>query len=264
LKKILTSLAIASALSLTVVPASYADVVSYETPEDTTSPSITAIEFNQSTVNAGDTIRIYLTATDDLSGVLDVSFALRSPSGQIVTPTHENPVQQDAQGRFYADVPFSPYAEGGTWNVVQAVAVDNNFNAQEYLYGTNSPYTFQVLSSTPDTTFATLVGVELSKTVVPVTLEESFLIYIDATDNLSGVKSVRFTVNDPNGNTIQWSGTLQQDEAGRYFGYVGFPPGGPTGTYTISTITIQDNALNEHEYQPAPTPSPRSPSKTTH
>jgi hypothetical protein len=194
--------------------------------QDTTPPTLTDFSFTPTTIDtsSGDTVvTANFSATDDLSGVVDVGVNFVSPSGaqnHFVITNISPPVTQ-ASGTI--NVTFPQFDEIGTWTVNSVIVIDAVSNFHSYttteLAQLGFPTNLVVVGQVEDVTPPVVTVFATPKTLWPpngkmVTVTISGTI----TDTESGVNAstAAFEVKDEYG-LIQPSGQITTlDASGRY------------------------------------------------
>jgi hypothetical protein len=114
-----------------------------DTRVDTTSPVLNDILLSRQTVTRGDSIRVTVDVTDDISGVSSVSVRLESPTG--IHQSSYSIWSIDNQGRWYGDMVIPSNSEIGTWTVETVGVHDEAGNGKYYEYGVDIFKTFEVI-----------------------------------------------------------------------------------------------------------------------
>ncbi|HFK1743994.1 TPA: triple tyrosine motif-containing protein [Bacillus cereus] len=83
-------------------------------PVDTEEPVLEKIELDKSTYQAGETVKVSITATDDVSGVNRVSAYIKSPDGAEIGGTGD---YDSESGKWIVNIPLSNHASQGKWQV---------------------------------------------------------------------------------------------------------------------------------------------------
>jgi hypothetical protein len=74
------------------------------------------------------------------------------------------------------------------------------------------------------------------------------VVYVHATDNLSGVHSVAGRVKSPSGKALVHFGCQKSDENGSFVGVIEIPDRAENGTWTIASLSMTDNVQNLKNY----------------
>lgn len=98
--------------------------------EDTTEPQVDDVSLSAEEVNQGGTITVYVSASDDISGIKYVYVAIQSPSesqDDILWTDHQND-----EGQYALTFTISEYAETGRWQIWYIRTTDNAGNRGFY------------------------------------------------------------------------------------------------------------------------------------
>jgi hypothetical protein len=117
----------------------------YATP-DVTPPVLQDIWISPSVVNDGESVTIYVKATDDISGIKKVSYHIYSPGGYNEISSLSYNASSDLWEREYT-VP--QYSENGLWTIEYVGLIDVALNSETYHYGVDYVANFTVTSSAP-------------------------------------------------------------------------------------------------------------------
>ena len=220
---------------------------------DSTPPTFKNLELSATSVQGGNSIKVYISAEDDISGVNYVEISAVSPSGQTVYAGLYN---TEELGRWQGDIKISQYAEAGEWKIKTIYITDaaNSYWARSYydtyVYEHDSagnsqkifdmnPITFTVENSSSDLTPPTFKNIELSATLVQA--GNSIKVYVSAEDDIAGVNYVEISAVSPSGQTV-YAGLYNKDELGRWQGDIKISQYAEAGEWKIKTIYITDAA----------------------
>jgi hypothetical protein len=162
---------------------------------DTQPPQLLGIEFNPPQINDGAETMILITATDDLSGIRNISGSVSSPTGKALQGFA---AQREApeSNRYTARIAVPKDAEQGMWRVNFLSLTDNAGNTNNVAQGWNGVgATFRVVSSHPDSTPPSLRSVYLEKRSM--NGGEKNTVFVQATDDSSGVAIVSGVFQSP-------------------------------------------------------------------
>jgi hypothetical protein len=221
-------------------------------PVDGTAPTLTAFSFTPRTVNAGDTVRFTITASDAGVGVRTVQAQLRSPSGSLEplcsssTPTSGTP----AAGSYVCRVVVPPGAPAGTWTVGMVQLADHALNVAAYattdLVDARFATTLTVNDATPDATLPALNGFTLAPSTV--TAGDSVTATFTVADGGTGVASARVTVyNAASDRAVLCSTTSPATgtaASGTFQCRMGVSTGAANGSWSVSDLQVADRTGN--------------------
>ena len=226
-----------------VPPSNVTAEVSVVENSDTTPPAIIDVWTNSITAPQGGVATVYVETTDDLSGVESVGVWLKDPSG----------VQQAGTslrwltwvGVWYDNVSIPQYAQAGTWTIdVEARDATGNSN---YVYCAATLEVTQVASADNSPPVIHRVWVDPDN----ILQGESATVYVDATDDLSGVESVGVWLKDPSG--VQ-NGTINVQSVtseGILYDSITIPQYASLGTWTIDVGAWDKTGNNCYAYDVA-------------
>lgn len=219
------------------------------TPNDPTSdtqpPQLVSAVFNPPQVHDGDDAVIYITATDDISGVRSISGTVTSPSSKALQGFSCQPDPSGIPNNYVGHLLIPKDAEEGIWHVNFISLSDNATNtANLHINSGGIPPTavLQVISNAPDNTPPTLQRVWLDRTQM--NAGEKNTAYVEASDDKSGVKfatgvfvspgkSARIVFNCTKGdNDPQWTCPFTT------------PPIVDCGSWQLEQVQLQDGANN--------------------
>ena len=162
---------------------------------DTTAPQLAGLQFDPPAIHDGEETALTVVATDDISGVRNISGSVTSPTGKALQgfalqPTGEN--------RFVGRIVVPKDAEEGMWHINFLSLSDNASNTQNlnYAQGTMPGNAqFRVSSSRPDSSPPTVKSVWLDKQAI--TTNEKVTVFVTAEDDKSGVNLVSGVFQSP-------------------------------------------------------------------
>ncbi len=228
---------------------------------DTQPPVLTSFTFTPTAVDTATnsaTVTVTAQITDNLSGVASSGAEFYSPAGiqrfgcnmSLISGTNLN-------GTFQCTGTIQAYSEAGTWYVYDVYVEDSAGNQQFYytsdLQSLGFPTNLQVTSN-PDTIPPVLTNFTFTPTSVNTTYgPASITVTAQATDNLSGVQSLGPLFLGPSGGGIERFGcnmTLISgtDLDGTFQCVATIDAYSAPGTWTVSSMYVQDNIENEQIY----------------
>lgn len=229
---------IASVFTSAVLALSFAIPASAASP-DTTPPVLKKVELSKTAISDGSSVRVYITATDDMTGVKSVSIHGQSPSGN--QNFGYSISTKDTQGRWYTDVSIPKYAEGGVWTIDSVSLVDGATNHSYF----DDVATFTVNSTKQDTTAPKLTNVSFDKSVV--NDGSSYKVYVVATDDLSGIKTASVRLESPSGSQCAGTG-LTKDSSGRWYATIKVPTNAEGGVWNVTDVSLTDTVGNHSDF----------------
>ena len=216
---------------------------------DTTPPTLDDITFEPSTVEAGKTFSVIVTAQDDNSGLgqLQVNIA-NAEDGQLETISAPLTGWTALDNNQYSrEHTFNQYALGGEWHVssVHFTDVAGNAFTKSYVADT-SPYKFTVTAINPDTTLPSISDITFDPTSA--NAGDTVSVIVQAEDDLSGIDYISVRVSNPessrvipvSSNLVGWEAL----EDNRYSRAFILDESAMSGTWFISYLYIRDNANN--------------------
>jgi hypothetical protein len=209
---------------------------------DTTPPQLVGVQFDPPAIHDGEDTTLTVIATDDLSGIRNISGSVISPTLKAVEGFA---LQSAGDGnRWMGRITVPKDAEEGLWHINFLSLTDNASNTQNinFSQGTLPPTAqFRVSSSRPDSTPPTLKAVWLDKPAI--SNGEKVTIFVTAVDDKSGTNVV--------------SGVFQSPSKFAHIGFGCRPGDGDTwtcdmtppkcsdcGNWQLEQIQLQDKAGN--------------------
>lgn len=204
-------------------------------------PSVSSVKWlPHSTVRAGESLLLTVRASDPTSPISVVQAVIESPTQKktIRLNLRYNPGTK----QFESSISFPRNVEDGIWKIVRISISDVYRNRKEY--SSKDPLLSQATVGvtgtipTTDRLAPAIHSIVLSKAVV--LAGQSVRVAVKATDDTSGVSSVRVDMTSPskafsassfctfNGNTKLWEGEIK------------IPKRGEDGAWSILTIVAQD------------------------
>ncbi|MCU1348491.1 MAG: hypothetical protein JWO56_1521, partial [Acidobacteria bacterium] len=210
---------------------------------DTTAPHLVGLMFDPPTVHDGQETVLTAIATDDLSGVRNISGSITSPTGKALQGFALQPSGAN-DNRFFGRIALPKDAEEGLWRINFLSLSDNASNTQNLNFAQgNLPASaqFHVVSERPDSTPPTVKAVWLDRPAI--SSNEKVTVFVTAEDDKSGVNLV--------------SGVFQSPSKFARIGFGCRPGNGTTwqcdvtppkctdcGNWQLEQIQLQDKANN--------------------
>ncbi len=163
---------------------------------DTTPPQLVGVQFDPPAIHDGEDTTLTVTATDDLSGIRNISGSITSPTGKALQGFALQPAGDGS--RYVGRITVPRDAEEGMWHINFLSLTDNASNTQNinFAQGTLPPTAqFRVTSSRPDSTPPTLAAVWLNKPSI--SNGEPVTVFVRAQDDKSGVNLVSGVFQSP-------------------------------------------------------------------
>jgi len=220
--------------------------------KDTVSPKLTALEFSPAEIDTATgpaSVKVNVTATDDLSGVSYFEMTFSSPSGV---------VKRNATAKFEPAVSvthsltltFPARSEPGTWTLSTlflADAAGNTLVLDAPGIGDLGFRTTLEVKSAADTRSPELGSIRFSPEAVDTSQGEAVVtVEFKATDDLSGVKFFEAAFTNPSGS-MSYKGSVvfpqpSKEVAGSV--QITIPKSSESGIWTLSTVMLTDDAGN--------------------
>lgn len=228
--------------------------------QDLTPPSLRTLTISPTQVDTSvnpATVAVTARITDDLSGFTTGWVQFFSPTGQQVGFANFQLVSgTNLNGMYQANVTIPAHSEAGTWTLISVFLQDSASNVMFYstaqLQGLGFPTSFQVTSAQTDSTAPNLTSLSIAPAQVDTTSSAGTVTVTSAiTDDISGFASGYVEFDSPSGNQIEYghfeliSGTNLN---GTYHAVVTFPMSSEPGTWTITSVSVQDTANNTRYY----------------
>jgi hypothetical protein len=163
---------------------------------DTTPPQLVGVQFDPPAIHDGEDTMLTVVATDDLSGIRNISGSITSPTGKALQGFA---LQSAGDGtRWGGRITVPKDAEEGLWHINFLSLTDNASNTQNinFSQGTLPPTAqFRVTSSRPDSTPPTLKAVWLDKPAI--SNGEKVTVFVTAVDDKSGTNLVSGVFQSP-------------------------------------------------------------------
>lgn len=162
---------------------------------DTTPPQLLGLQFDPPALHDGEETTLTIAASDDISGVRNISGSVTSPTGKALQGFA---LQAAGENRFVGRIAVPKDAEEGVWHINFLSLSDNASNTQNlnFAQGTMPPTArFQVSSSRPDSAAPTVKSVWLDKPAI--STNEKVTVFVTAEDDKSGVNLVSGVFQSP-------------------------------------------------------------------
>ncbi|MFE6014323.1 triple tyrosine motif-containing protein, partial [Bacillus thuringiensis] len=162
-------------------------------PVDTEPPVLKKVEIDKPTYQAGETVKVSITATDDVSGVKTLAAYIKGPDGAEIA---EGGSYDSESGKWIVNVPLSKYAMQGKWEISwigmrdevgHFIRYDNGKDFSQEFNVENIKEKVQKVEVTPDKVAPQAVGVPIQlKVTSEGSKEPQYRFYIrDEKDNLT-------------------------------------------------------------------------------
>lgn len=211
---------------------------------DTTPPQLQAAIFDPPQVHDNENASIYITATDDISGIRGISGTLSSPSGKALQGFS---CQKDPEvpNRYIGHPHLPEKAEEGIWRVNFITLSDNASNTINLFQSSGGvPQTavVRVISSQSDSTPPTLRRVSIDHPTM--NAGERNTVYIEADDDNSGVHYASGVFLSPS-KAARVSFNCQKSDADpTWTCQVNTPTTLDCGNWQLEQVQLQDGANN--------------------
>ena len=208
---------------------------------DSNPPQLVSIEFQPPQIQDGQESMVIITATDDISGVRNISGSLSSPSGKALQGFATQP-QGDGQ-HFTSRVVIPKSAETGMWRVNFLTMSDNAANTAN-LHASDLPPTavLRVISSDSDNTPPTLTAAWLDRRAINAGDKDT--LFVQASDDKSGVALVSGVFVSPSKFARIGFGCHIDDQL-NWDCDVPTPKDAECGDWQLESIQLQDKAGNQ-------------------
>jgi len=210
---------------------------------DATPPVIIDVWTDPGTALQGGNVTVYVEATDDLSGVESVGVWLKDPSG----------VQQGGTslrwltwaGVWHDNFAIPQHAQAGTWTIdVEARDATGNSN---YIYCAATLEVTQVASTDNSPPIIHRAWVDPDN----ISQGGSATVYVDVTDDMSGVESVGVWLKDPSGVQNGTVNIRSVTSEGIMYDSITIPQYASLGTWTIDVGAWDATGNNSYAYDVA-------------
>ncbi|HEX8153454.1 MAG TPA: hypothetical protein VF698_10030 [Thermoanaerobaculia bacterium] len=207
---------------------------------DTAPPQVLSIEFVPPQVRDGEETMLVVVATDDLSGIRNISGSIASPSGALQGFACQ---REGETNRWVARIPIPKDAAEGVWRVNYLSLMDHASNSVNLGAGGALPATatFRVVSNRPDSSGPTLKAVWLGRQAMKA--GEKNQVFVTAEDDKSGVTLVSGVFQSPSGHARIGFGCRAGTD-GNWTCDVTPPACLDCGEWKLEQIQMQDKANN--------------------
>jgi hypothetical protein len=211
---------------------------------DTKPPVLLALVFDPPQVHDGEDGVLYVTATDDISGIRGIAGTMTSPSGKALQGFS---CQKEGEGsdRYIGKVTIPKDAEEGLWRVNFISLSDNASNTANLHYnqgGIPSTAVLRVISSHPDSTPPTLRRVWLERRQMKG--GERNGVFVEADDDKSGVKFASGVFLSPSKFARMSFGCQKGDTDTQWNCTLNAPLSLDCGDWQLEQVQLQDGANN--------------------
>lgn len=214
---------------------------------DSTPPQLLSIAFDPPQIHDGEESTAVITATDDLSGIRGISGTIASPTGKALQGFA---AQHEADSnRWLARVVIPKNAEQGTWKVRFLNLSDNASNSITLndAQGTIPPTAIlRVASADSDSTPPVLKNIWVDRRAMHG--GEKNIVYVDATDDNSGVSLVSLVFRSPS-KLARIGAGCELGDGGIWRCELSTPACLDCGDWQLEQVTLQDKANNLITYR---------------
>ena len=210
---------------------------------DTQPPQLIAIAFNPPQIHDGEETVLSIQASDDLSGIRNISGTVASPSGAVQGFACQHSEQE--LDRYTAHITVPKDAAEGMWHVNYLSLIDNASNTATISGALLQTAAFRVVSSRSDTQGPTLKSVWIDHQAMKA--GEKNTIFVDADDDKSGVNLVSGVLLSPSKHAR--IGFVCRPGTGAWECEVSVPACIDCGDWQLETVQLQDKANNMTTYR---------------
>lgn len=172
----------------------------YICAQDTTPPVLDSVTFNTTSAEAGDTVTAIVEVYDEMSEIFSILIQIKTQSGLSgfsISDILSNWTHIDGN-RYSREFTILDHDIGGKWYVSYVSINDTVGNQLSRTYAADdSPYTFNVTSTMPDTTSPMLNSIAFDKSTAQA--GETVSVIVDTQDDLSGLESISVSIVNPEG-----------------------------------------------------------------
>lgn len=155
---------------------------------DETDPVITAVSFSESSIDAGESFVVSVTASDDISGIDYISVELENNEGESIEAEGLVALVWDESNGVYSfEVNTTEYISGGEYSI-DRLTIEDAADNREVDFSPVFTSTITVNSSNEDITDPILGDYSINKTAI--NAGESVTFTFDATDENSGLGTI--------------------------------------------------------------------------
>ncbi|SEV85832.1 dockerin type I domain-containing protein [[Clostridium] fimetarium] len=213
-----------------------------------------AVALQQATI--GETERLYFKASD-ASGIKDGSVTYITPKTK---EEKTYPCSYDAANdQYYSEIPVTEYTQSGKW-ILKSITLNDNLISTAKIISSEA-YTgentvensidlslgdFEVINTIEDTVAPIIETNSITMISNQINLNGSFVFQLKATDDLSGIESVKANYLNPDGQVYTCNMNLKEDNI--YEGIITVEDSQLLGKWNIQSICISDVCGNKQEY----------------
>jgi hypothetical protein len=211
---------------------------------DTEAPHLVALRFDPPSAEAGQRVGVFVTASDDLSGIRTISGTLGSPSGNASIPFGAG--QGTAEGVHETSIRLPENAEEGFWRVRQLMLEDNARNRRHLRWPGATGPALSVRNSNGDAEAPELIDLWIEHPSIDP--GKANRISIRAHDEGAGIAAISgIYANRARTAEIRFSASADSVE-GRWTGPVMVPATADCGEWRLVSVVLRDSASNQRRY----------------
>jgi hypothetical protein len=187
---------------------------------DVTSPELHYVSVTPDTVANGDSITVWVKASDSESPLSSITVTLRSPhntqdtyiNGSFTPGEPEDPYWMSAGDSVYKQtVKLTDYAVEGNWYVSGVWIYDENFNSVHSTYLDSTLHEFYVISSMGDDDSPQLIDFYFNSDTL--NNGDSVTVFLNIKDTISGLENAFMILSSPSGmQAISFNGIFHDTE----------------------------------------------------
>jgi uncharacterized protein YfaS (alpha-2-macroglobulin family) len=203
------------------------------------------VSFDKEIYKPGEEVKILIEAHDNLSGIRNMVLYINNPKGRYITFVGAR--YDDKKNKWIATFPLDEYTMSGTWKVDRINLYDHAHNNAQYYIDSDYQGTFIVENSVEeDTEPPELTKVSFDKEIYKP--GEEVKIFIEAHDNLSGIRNMVLYINNPEGRYITFIGARYDEKINKWIATFPLDENIMSGTWKVHRITLFDHAQNNKSY----------------
>ncbi|WP_052343680.1 S-layer homology domain-containing protein [Bacillus massiliigorillae] len=217
---------------------------------DVTPPELKldTLKVSKNEAKVGDLIEISLEATDDISGIKEISVAYEMPlSGKyhLVYLAYN-----EKTNRYVGTIQIDSNTEPGKWEVLRIALTDNDNNRKEMWY---TDYEFKSLSfNVQNSNTVDITPPELKLDSMKVSKNEAAVgdlieISLEATDDISGIKEISVAYETPLSGKYHFVFLTYNEKMNRYVGTIQTDLNTELGKWEVLRVALTDNKNNRKE-----------------
>ncbi|MET3655390.1 Ig-like domain-containing protein [Sporosarcina psychrophila] len=225
---------------------------------DAVPPKLNSLVISPEELNIGETLEITADVTDDLSGVQEVRMQFQNATN-FIDRTMFFDLQYDEESKLWkAKYTIKDSDVGGKWEI-ESIHLGDFATNYNYIYKKDFPdkeMPSYVINNPNilDVIRPTFVKGEINSNKLEAGQE--FILKIKASDD-SGIKIVSASYRMPNGNSHIGLNFEFNEDSSFWIGKYMIPPNAPSGNWSLSGITIEDNNKNYTIVEPKNLPNPK-------